>query len=88
MKLYKCPICNADLEPNKRHPNYVCPTCTKNATDKDGRKLVFSNASLSGGFIAWYQDTDEEYKSHTCYINGIECFANEAKFGGIVIQIK
>lgn len=33
-----------------------------------------------------FLDTQEAYTSHTCFIDGIECFADEARFGGIVIQ--
>jgi len=32
-------------------------------------------------------DSKEEYKSHDCYIDGIKCRADEARFGGIVIEV-
>jgi hypothetical protein len=83
---YQCPICKVELKPIPRYPNYVCKTCASMATDKDGRKLKFSNIDMSGGFMARFDDTNEEYNSHTCYINGFECHADEARFGGIVIQ--
>lgn len=41
---------------------------------------------MSGGFEAIVADTKEEYPSHICYIEGVECWADEARFGGIVIQ--
>ena len=56
------------------------------ATDEDGRSLSFSNVSLSGGFAALYRDTHEERDNHVCHIDGIKCWADEARFGGIVIQ--
>lgn len=33
-----------------------------------------------------YQDTDEAYDSHQCFIAGIRCHVDEARFGGIVIE--
>ncbi len=81
-----CPICHVELELHSRYPNYVCGKCRSKATDKDGRLLSFSNIDFSGGFQARYNDTQEIYNSHICYINGIECYANEARFGGIVIE--
>jgi hypothetical protein len=89
MTTQTCPICRTSVEPNFRYPKYVCSDCREKASDINGRKLVFYNESFSGGYIAYYADsnTQEEYKSHRCYINGIECRANEAKFGGIVIEI-
>ena len=86
MDNYQCPICKVDLEPIPRYPNYVCKICTSKATDEEGRKLKFSNIDMSGGYMAKYSDTSEEYDSHTCYINGFECHADEARFGGIVIE--
>jgi hypothetical protein len=40
---------------------------------------------MSGGFAARYADTGEEYASHECFVDGIKCHADEARFGGIVI---
>ena len=41
-----------------------------------------------GGFIAYYADSNqiEIYPSHRCFIDGISCYADEARFGGIVIE--
>jgi hypothetical protein len=86
MEQHNCPICKIALTPAPRYPTYVCSTCASKATDKDGRLLEFFNSDLSGGYEARYSDTQEPYTSHTCFIDGIECFADEARFGGIVIQ--
>jgi hypothetical protein len=48
--------------------------------------LVFSNETFSGGFIAQYADTGEARDSHVCFVDGVECWADEARFGGIIIQ--
>ncbi len=47
---------------------------------------MFSNESLSGGFIAKYADTGEGRDSHVCFIDGVKCWADEAHMGGIIIQ--
>jgi hypothetical protein len=57
------------------------------ASSRSGRVLAFSNAGLSGGFVARYADTGESYDSHECFIDGVRCHADEARFGGIVIQL-
>ncbi|MEP6945834.1 MAG: hypothetical protein ABJA02_07950 [Acidobacteriota bacterium] len=81
-----CSICNAQVPAMGRYPQYVCGTCYLRATDEDGRSISFSNVSLSGGFAALYRDTHEERHSDICYIDGIKCRAEEARFGGIVVQ--
>ena len=81
-----CPICDSSVPVSERYPNYVCDKCYLRATDEEGRSLSFSNVSLSGGFAAIYRDTHEERDSHICYIDGIKCRADEARFGGIVIR--
>jgi hypothetical protein len=53
----------------------------------DGRPLRFFNLSLSGGFGAEYADNGEPYDSSICFIDDVKCFADEARFGGIVIQV-
>ena len=82
-----CPICKQAVRPSARYPHYICRECAARATDAQQRLLQFGNTSLSGGFCAKYADTDEDYHSHVCFIDGIKCWADEARFGGIVIQI-
>jgi len=81
-----CPICSSQVPASERYPRYVCRDCAARAKSKDRRALSFFNESLSGGFAAQYADTGEPYPSHECYVDGILCFADEARFGGIVIQ--
>ena len=82
-----CPICSEPQDLNERYPKYVCNTCREKPQSLEGRKLIFFNLSISGGFGARYADSGEEYSSHECYIGDIKCYADEAKFGGIVIQV-
>ena len=81
-----CPICAAAVAVSPRYPNYLCPRCAALASSADGRPLNFYNESFSGGFLAFYADTNEIYDSHICFVEGIECRADEARFGGIVIE--
>lgn len=81
-----CPVCGVEVIPSPRYPLYLCPACASRASDRDGHRLIFANASLSGGFIARYVQSGAPYSSHDCYIDGIACRADEARFGGIIIQ--
>lgn len=84
---HDCPICSAEVKHWERYPNQVCERCADKASDAYGRRLQFFNESLSGGFKAFYRDNGAEYKSNICYIDGKRCFANEHRFGGIVIEV-
>jgi hypothetical protein len=84
---HACPICGVPLDSVPRYPRHVCEVCARKAAAADGRSLRFSNVDLSGGFQAHYADTGEVYASHTCWIDGIRCHADEARFGGIVIEV-
>ena len=84
---YACPICAAPLSANPRYPKYVCPECASKAVAPNGRPLSFSNVGLSGGYIARYADTGTEYQSHECLVGDVRCLADEARFGGIVIEL-
>ena len=81
-----CPICAKPVPVSERYPRYVCEDCSAKAVSKNGRGLSFFNESLFGGFAGQFADTGEAYPDHECYIDGIRCRADEAYFGGIVIQ--
>ena len=82
-----CPVCG-DLRPHSpRYPRHLCADCVGRATDEHGRPLRFFNASLLGtGFEAQYADTGKPRDSHVCFVDGVRCWADEARFGGIVVQ--
>ena len=82
-----CPICKEPVEWVTRYPDYVCENCINRATDANGRAITFQNDNPLGfGVIAKYQDSEECCESEHCVIDGVECKANEVRFGGIVIQ--
>jgi hypothetical protein len=84
---HDCPICAAEVKHWERYPNQVCERCASKTSDAYGRRLQFSNESLSGGFKAFYRDNGAEYLHQICYIDGRKCFANEHRFGGIVVEV-
>lgn len=82
-----CPICGNEVFYSSRYPNYVCEDCEAKAVDEEGKLVYFHNTSLVGyGCQGKYKGTNNEYNHNICYIRGIECKAEEAYFGGIVIQ--
>lgn len=60
------------------------------ASDHDGRKLSFSNASMSGGLSWHYTDEparrDELALGVICAIQKRPVYVHEARFGGIVAE--
>ena len=83
---HQCPICGVELAPLARYPEYLCEECVGKATDEEGRSLAFSNVSPTGGFEAVVRDSGETRDSHICFVDGWRCWADEARFGGIVVQ--
>jgi hypothetical protein len=83
---HPCPICASPVPHWERYPRAVCEVCYGKACDADGQKLSFYNISMGGGFQAVFTETQAEYDGHTCYIEDVECRADEARFGGIVIE--
>ncbi len=82
-----CPLCRVAMTFNPRYPRAVCFACAGRASDAKGRALDFFNADFGGGFVAFYRDGGEKYDSHDCFIDGHACRADEARFGGIVVQL-
>lgn len=91
-----CSNCYKEVYYNVRYPKYICYECqNKSIYDRKGNLLEFSNLSISGGFRITYTDRNrniirevetEDYCE--CIIDDKLFFAQEAKFGGIVIQKK
>jgi hypothetical protein len=83
-----CPVCQKEVGVNERYPKYICKECSSKTTDIEGRPVVFFNENSDGsGCKGEYKDSNSEsYKSNQCYVNGVLCIAEEARYGGIVIQ--
>lgn len=89
-----CSNCNKEVRYNPRYPKYICSDCSaKNKYSKEGQLLEFYNSDLSGGLNIVYKDTegnvvkeDDSKSECICLIDGKDFFAQEARFGGVVIQ--
>lgn len=57
----------------------MCPACELLAVDENGETCAYSNEDGSGGFKTLAG-------SQICFIKGVECYADEAHFGGIVVR--
>ena len=84
---HPCPICSKPTPHQQRYPLSVCRNCFNKTSDRTGRKISFSNLDFGGGYRAVVEETGKEYNSHVCYIDEVKCRADEARFGGIVIQV-
>ncbi len=84
---HPCPHCSSPMPYLPRYPMAVCSSCVERAVDKNGRHLAFYNTSIFGGFEAMYSDTGDVHPSHECFIDGVRCWADEARMGGIVVII-
>jgi hypothetical protein len=91
-----CSNCLKEVYYNVRYPKYICSECfDRDKSDQNGNLLEFSNLSVSGGFKITYMDKngktireDDTQDYCECIIDDKLFFAQEAKFGGIVIQKK
>jgi hypothetical protein len=91
-----CSNCYEEVYYQGRYPKCICINCmSKEISDKDGNLLNFSNLGFSGGFKIIRKNRDgqiiEEDNTKQfcdCIIDGKHFFAQEARFGGIVIQRK
>ncbi|CAF1251465.1 unnamed protein product [Didymodactylos carnosus] len=97
-----CPTCDRQVAKYQLYPRHICDRCVYRARDKpNGRPVEFYNMDSMGyGCHGYYSNTDQKevYDSTICYIKGnkkgqeekdktwIRCQAQEARFGGIVIQ--
>jgi hypothetical protein len=85
-----CPLCGAGVTTSPRYPDHLCTECAGRAVDADGRPLRFYNVSFSGGFRAVFADdetdADAVSRDHLVFVDGVRCWADEARFGGIVLR--
>ena len=81
----QCPICSENKYLSVRYPNSVCSECVCEAVTEKGDQITFHNKNLQGGFISIVNNVEDEI--HNCYIKNIPCIAEEARFGGIIVQV-
>ena len=85
MKNKNCPICDKNILHFERYPKMICNECIELAVNENGKSIKFSNVDVTGGFISIVNNIKGE--DHECYINNLKCYADEARFGGIVVQL-
>ena len=85
MSTVSCPFCNNQLLKRDRYPNYVCFDCHDKTVTEKGVKIEFYNVDHSGGFVSVINGVKGE--EHICFIDGNKCWADEDRFGGIVIRL-
>jgi hypothetical protein len=91
-----CSNCHKEVNYQPRYPKYICSECaSKDKYDTKKNLLEFSNIGFSGGLKITYTDSngkmireDSTQDYCECFIDNKLFFAQEARFGGIVIQKK
>ena len=87
----ECSICSKKMYKLERYPLSICNRCSSkdNVIDANGYHVDFNNTDAGGGFVSLHtiNDTIVQKEEHICFVNGIKCYADEARFGGIVIQV-
>jgi len=83
---HPCPTCGAPAPSSPRYPRRLCPACVLEATDAHGRLLRFTNRDVSGGLEVRHADDGTLHEGHECLVRGIQCRAEEYRFGGVVVQ--
>jgi|GEM_PF-63940 len=96
-----CPRCERPATYSERYPRAVCDHCGSRTTDQAGRRVTGYNVDMSGGMIAYYADAigpsdgpDSRYeecvevtRTGECFIDGHPATMQEARFGGIVVEM-
>jgi len=86
-----CPICGEQRLFFARYPNALCNSCgySKELVDSDGNPVEFTVRYDGCGIISLHNEngTIVERDEPICFLNGVECYAAEARFGGIAVQI-
>ncbi|MBO0768971.1 MAG: hypothetical protein J2O48_09845 [Solirubrobacterales bacterium] len=85
-----CPICSAPAVQTARYPLALCSDCKAQATSLDGQPVELLNDSVSGGFVAEHRGdrsvSEQVTRDGLVLVRGTLCRAEEARFGGIVVQ--
>jgi len=86
----RCPRCRRPAQQTPRYPQALCEACARAATDLAGRPVALLNEGMSGGFLAQHGDDGSRCEQVTrdgrVLIGGMEFRAEEARFGGTVVQ--
>ena len=84
---YPCPICSTETLFSQRYPLAVCNYCAQKTATINNDPISYYNTSAFGGFEGINEKTQQKTTESLCYIDGHKCYAQEARFGGIVVQL-
>ena len=85
MEKTKCPICDKEINQLSRYPKTICASCGERTLTANNVKIDFYNEGPEGGFYSLI--TNVKGNQHECYVDGKKCYAEEHRFGGIIIQL-
>jgi len=69
-----CPICKGSVKPQPRYPTYICEQCLADGVEVNGQVVPKSKVDVYSSL------------SVNCKVQGVDCIAQEARFGGTVVQ--
>jgi len=85
MEMKQCPTCDKTIQLIPRYPNAICNECGELAVTSKDEPIDFKNEGPFGGFISIINGKEGE--EHECFVNGKKCWAEEGRFGFIVISV-
>jgi len=82
-----CPACGGEGRGSISYPAAICRDCEARLVDWAGRPVDITNTSFLGTGIQVSNGEDVIVDDDTpIFIDGIACWAREARFGGVVVQ--
>ncbi|MDG6347559.1 hypothetical protein QAA18_02185 [Luteimonas sp. 8-5] len=85
-KVHPCPDLFGRDAVNARYPRAVCNDCAARTTDAKRQPVTLGNAGLSGGLVSSSPHAPVIDEQAICFIDDVACIAEEARFGGVVVQ--
>jgi len=84
-----CPICKASMPLSERYPLAICNAHYGECRDMQENMVTYQNEDEFGGFVSYHTIGEKIIKRNdgACFVQGITCIAEEARMGGIVIQL-
>jgi hypothetical protein len=82
-----CPVCRGEGRGSVSYPAAICRACEGRLVDWAGRPVDLANTFLLGAGIQVSNGDDVIVDGDTpIFVDGIACWAREARFGGVVVQ--
>ena len=84
-----CPLCTQQMDYSERYPNAICHAHYEECIDSDGNHVTYQNEDENGGLVSYHTIDNRIVRriDDTCFVRGIKCSVEEARMGGIVIQV-